>query len=132
MPVSCAAVKATNLPFLNPYLDSVGAPNFQTGCNFAAGGATILPANAASTCPFSFGIQVAQFVRFKDQVLELLAKGISTILATTERRVKDDVQEKVVSCRRTWYLTFFCVCYRQETSKIPSLKTIIQAGPIHV
>ncbi|XP_041016980.1 GDSL esterase/lipase At1g54790-like [Juglans microcarpa x Juglans regia] len=67
-------MNATDLPFLNPYLDSVGAPNFQTGCNFAAGGATILPANAASTCPFSFGIQVAQFVRFKDQVLELLAK----------------------------------------------------------
>lgn len=77
-------MNATDLPFLNPYLESVGAPNFQKGCNFAAGGATILPANAASTCPFSFGIQVAQLVRFKAQVLELLAKGISTILGTTE------------------------------------------------
>ncbi|KAJ6729288.1 ZINC FINGER FYVE DOMAIN CONTAINING PROTEIN [Salix viminalis] len=66
---------AMGRPFLNPYLDSVGAPDFQKGCNFAAGGSTILPANAASTSPFSFGVQVAQFVRFKDRVLKLLAKG---------------------------------------------------------
>ncbi|CAN1765663.1 GDSL esterase/lipase At1g54790 [Linum perenne] len=30
-----------DLPFLNPYLESVGAPNFTTGTNFATGGATI-------------------------------------------------------------------------------------------
>ncbi|KAI5599439.1 hypothetical protein BDE02_02G196200 [Populus trichocarpa] len=65
---------AMDRQFLNPYLDSVGAPNFQKGCNFATGGSTILPANAASTCPFSFGVQVAQFVRFKDRVLQLLAE----------------------------------------------------------
>ena len=68
------AVNAMNISYLNPYLDSVGAPSFQTGCNFATGGATILPAKASSTSPFSFGIQVAQFVRFKSRVLELLAK----------------------------------------------------------
>nr|DAD33540.1 TPA_asm: hypothetical protein HUJ06_012391 [Nelumbo nucifera] len=68
-------VDAMDLPLLNAYLDSVGAPNFGTGCNFATGGSTILPANAASTSPFSFGIQVAQFLRFKARVLELLAKG---------------------------------------------------------
>ncbi|KAI7983812.1 GDSL esterase/lipase [Camellia lanceoleosa] len=61
------------MPFLNPYLDSVRAPNFQTGCNFATGGSTILPADASSTSPFSFRIQVAQFIRFKARVLELLA-----------------------------------------------------------
>lgn len=63
------------MPYLNAYLDSVGAPNFQTGCNFATGGSTIHPANAASTSPFSFNVQVAQFVRFKARVRELLAKG---------------------------------------------------------
>ncbi|KDP21506.1 hypothetical protein JCGZ_21977 [Jatropha curcas] len=67
-------MEAMGNPFLNPYLDSVGAPNFQKGCNFATGGSTILPANAASISPFSFGIQVAQFIRFKSRVLELLAK----------------------------------------------------------
>lgn len=68
------AVDAMDRQFLNPYLDSVGAPNFQKGCNFATGGSTILPANAASTSPFSFGVQVAQFVRFRDRVLQLLAE----------------------------------------------------------
>ncbi|XP_008235068.1 PREDICTED: GDSL esterase/lipase At1g54790-like [Prunus mume] len=63
-----------DLPFLNPYLDSVGAPSFQTGCNFATGGSTVLPASAASISPFSFGIQVAQFGRFKAKALELLSK----------------------------------------------------------
>ncbi|BBH10325.1 GDSL-like Lipase/Acylhydrolase superfamily protein [Prunus dulcis] len=63
-----------DLPFLNPYLDSVGAPSFQTGCNFATGGSTVLPANAALISPFSFGIQVAQFGRFKAKALELLSK----------------------------------------------------------
>ncbi|KAI3875661.1 hypothetical protein MKW92_046489 [Papaver armeniacum] len=63
------------LPFLNSYLDSVGFPSFKRGCNFAAAGSTILPATATSVSPFSFAIQVAQFFRFKDRVLELLAKG---------------------------------------------------------
>ncbi|KAK3193899.1 hypothetical protein Dsin_025209 [Dipteronia sinensis] len=67
-------VDAMDRPFLNPYLDSVDTPNFQRWCNFATGGSTILPTNAASTCPFSFNIQVAQFIRFKARVLELLAK----------------------------------------------------------
>ncbi|KAA8550904.1 hypothetical protein F0562_002588 [Nyssa sinensis] len=67
-------IDARGTPLLDPYLDSVGAPNFQRGCNFATGGSTILLANAASLSPFSFGIQVAQFVRFKARVLELLAK----------------------------------------------------------
>ena len=69
------AVDSMKQPFLNPYLDSVGAPNFQKGCNFATGGTTLLPANAASLCPFSFGVQVAEFVRFKTRALQLLAKG---------------------------------------------------------
>ncbi|XP_058197969.1 GDSL esterase/lipase At1g54790-like isoform X2 [Rhododendron vialii] len=62
------------MPFLNPYLDSVGAPDFKTGCNFATGGSTILPAKAIFTSPFSFGIQVAQFIRFKTRVHELLTQ----------------------------------------------------------
>lgn len=64
-----------DLPFLNAYLDSIGAPIFKTGCNFAAAGSTILPASANAVSPFSFGIQVSQFVRFKARVLQLLSKG---------------------------------------------------------
>ncbi|KAK2419153.1 GDSL Lipase/Acylhydrolase superfamily protein [Trifolium repens] len=64
---------ALDLPFLNAYFDSLGLPNFKKGCNFAAAGSTILPATASSICPFSFGIQVSQFLRFKARALELLA-----------------------------------------------------------
>jgi len=69
-------VDAMDLPFLNAYLDSVGLPNFRKGCNFAAAAATILPASSSSLCPFSFGVQVSQFFRFKARALELIAKGI--------------------------------------------------------
>ncbi|XP_057496107.1 GDSL esterase/lipase At1g54790-like [Actinidia eriantha] len=65
---------AMDLPFLNPYLEAIGIPSFKNGCNFAVAGSTILPATATSVSPFSFGIQVAQFLRFKDRVLDLLAK----------------------------------------------------------
>ncbi|KAK8630725.1 hypothetical protein V6N13_079505 [Hibiscus sabdariffa] len=67
-------VEAMELPYMNPYLESVGSPSFQTGCNFATGGATIQPANAASTNPFSFNLQLSQFFRFKNRVLTLLSK----------------------------------------------------------
>ncbi|OWM85389.1 GDSL esterase/lipase At1g54790-like isoform X1 [Punica granatum] len=66
---------AMDLPFLNAYLDSMGAPSFRKGCNFAAAGSTILPATATSVSPFSLRIQVNQFLRFKARVLELLSKG---------------------------------------------------------
>ncbi|KAF7817880.1 GDSL esterase/lipase [Senna tora] len=66
---------AMDLPFLNAYLDSLGLPSFQKGCNFAAAGSTILPATASSVSPFSFGIQVSQFLRFKARVLQLIAQG---------------------------------------------------------
>ena len=64
-----------DLPFLNAYLDSIGTPSFRKGCNFAAAGSTILPPTGHAVSPFPFGVQVAQFVRFKARVLELLAKG---------------------------------------------------------
>jgi hypothetical protein len=60
------------LPFLNAYLQSVGAPSFQRGTNFAAAGCTILPAKPTSVSPFSFGLQIAQFLQFKSEVLQLL------------------------------------------------------------
>ena len=74
-------VDAMELPSLNAYLDSVGLPNFGKGCNFAAAGSTILKATASSIYPFTFGIQVSQFLRFKARSLELLAKSICFILS---------------------------------------------------
>ncbi|GAB2277514.1 hypothetical protein Dimus_012221 [Dionaea muscipula] len=66
---------AVGRPFLPAYLEAVGAPSFNSGCNFAAAGSTIQPANAASLCPFSFGVQVNQFLRFKARVLDLQSAG---------------------------------------------------------
>lgn len=59
------------MPFLNAYLDAIGTPSFKKGCNFAVAGSTILPATGSSVSPFSFAVQVAQFVRFKARVLEI-------------------------------------------------------------
>ncbi|KAL8171216.1 hypothetical protein V2J09_023020 [Rumex salicifolius] len=64
-----------NLPFLNAYLESTGIPNFHTGNNFAAAGSTIHPATANSVYPFSFGVQVSQFLRFKARVLAFLSQS---------------------------------------------------------
>jgi hypothetical protein len=72
------AVDAMDKPFLNAYLDSIGLPNFRRGCNFASAGSTILPASPTSVSPFSFGLQVAQFLRFKARALELLAQSMYT------------------------------------------------------
>jgi kinesin family protein 5 len=69
-------VDATNLPFLNPYLDSLGLPNFHRGCNFAASGSTIIPSTAGRISPFNFGVQVSQFLLRKTRVLKFLAGNI--------------------------------------------------------
>ncbi|KAL9253657.1 GDSL esterase/lipase-like protein [Drosera capensis] len=66
---------AAGMPFLPAYLDAVGAPSFHKGCNFAAAGSTIQPATASSLCPFSFGVQVNQFFRFKARVLDLQSES---------------------------------------------------------
>ncbi|KAK1401584.1 GDSL-like Lipase/Acylhydrolase superfamily protein [Heracleum sosnowskyi] len=62
---------AMDMSFLNAYMDTIGAPSFKKGCNFAVAGSTILPATASFVSPFSFAIQIAQFVRFKARVLEI-------------------------------------------------------------
>ncbi|XP_023545470.1 GDSL esterase/lipase At1g54790-like isoform X2 [Cucurbita pepo subsp. pepo] len=68
-------MEAMGKPHLRAYLESVGRPSFRKGCNYAAGGSTVLPATAASISPFAFGVQLNQFLHFKDRVLRLRAKG---------------------------------------------------------
>ncbi|BAF17399.2 Os05g0401000 [Oryza sativa Japonica Group] len=68
---------AMDMPFLNAYLDSVGAPNLRAGVNFAQAGCSITPATATSVSPFSFGLQIKQFFAFKDKVTKLLSKGMA-------------------------------------------------------
>lgn len=89
-------VDAMDLPFLNAYLDSPGLPSFRKGCNYAAAGSTILPATATSVSPFSFGIQVSQFFRFKARVVELLSKGDCVIVVHSPEKTRT-VYESVLA-----------------------------------
>ncbi|KAA0063685.1 GDSL esterase/lipase [Cucumis melo var. makuwa] len=86
-------MEATGLPYLRAYLDSVGRPSFRKGCNYAAGGSTILPGTAASISPFSFGVQINQFIHFKSRVLQLRAQGDKKIgkFLPVEKYFKDGV-----------------------------------------
>ncbi|KAG2619434.1 GDSL esterase/lipase At1g54790 [Panicum virgatum] len=68
-------MEAMDMPLLNAYLDSLGAPIFRTGVNFAQAGCSITPAKPTSVSPFSFGLQIKQFFSFKDKVTKLLSKG---------------------------------------------------------
>ncbi|XP_015573664.1 GDSL esterase/lipase At3g27950 isoform X2 [Ricinus communis] len=55
------------LPYLSPYLDSVGT-DFRHGANFATGGSSIRPGGYS---PFHLGIQISQFIQFKARVTAL-------------------------------------------------------------
>ncbi|KAK8651525.1 hypothetical protein V6N13_141125 [Hibiscus sabdariffa] len=57
------AVDAMDRPNLKGLPGFDHTPSFQRGCNFAAAGSTIEPRRARAVSPFSFGVQVAQFVR---------------------------------------------------------------------
>ncbi|KAK8664037.1 hypothetical protein V6N13_083840 [Hibiscus sabdariffa] len=56
------------LPYLSPYLDSIGT-SFRHGANFAIGGSTIRPQNESMSLngvsPFSLDVQIVQFGNFK-------------------------------------------------------------------
>ncbi|KAI3891316.1 hypothetical protein MKX03_036218 [Papaver bracteatum] len=62
--------ESLNLRLLSPYLDSL-EPNFKSGVNFAVTGGMTLP----QFVPFVLGVQVRQFVRFRNRSLELIAQG---------------------------------------------------------
>lgn len=59
----CIAAEKVKLPYLSPYLDSVGT-NFRNGANFATGGSSIRPGGFS---PFHLGIQISQFIQFKSR-----------------------------------------------------------------
>ncbi|OVA20822.1 Lipase [Macleaya cordata] len=62
------------LPYLSPYLDSIGT-NFKHGANFATGGSTIRPQNGtffdSGVSPFPLNVQLWQFDQFKARTGEL-------------------------------------------------------------
>ncbi|KAJ0989298.1 hypothetical protein J5N97_007654 [Dioscorea zingiberensis] len=66
------------LPFLSPYLQSIGS-NFTHGANFASSSATILLPNTSlfviGTSPFYLTVQVNQMKEFRTRVLEISPQG---------------------------------------------------------
>ncbi|KAL3526366.1 hypothetical protein ACH5RR_011022 [Cinchona calisaya] len=66
------------LPFLSPYLDSLGS-NFRHGANFATGGAMIHRPTASwfqtGSSPFPLEIQVEQYIQFKERTAYFYAQG---------------------------------------------------------
>ncbi|KAL4294338.1 hypothetical protein HN51_045163 [Arachis hypogaea] len=67
-------MKKMRLPTLNPYLYSLGLPNFSKGCNFAAAGSTILKPTDINVTPLNLETQVSQFLLFKARALQLVSK----------------------------------------------------------
>ncbi|KAK7292760.1 hypothetical protein RJT34_15613 [Clitoria ternatea] len=70
--------QALGLPFLSPYLQSIGS-NFTHGANFASSASTVLQPTASffvsGLSPFSLDIQVRQMKQFKARVEEFHQRG---------------------------------------------------------
>ena len=67
------AAESLGLPYLSPYLQSVGS-NFSHGANFATAGSTISSQNTtlrqSGFSPFSLDVQTWQFNQFKNKVID--------------------------------------------------------------
>ncbi|KAJ4975062.1 hypothetical protein NE237_008236 [Protea cynaroides] len=63
------------LPYLSPYLDSVGS-NFTGGANFATAGSSIRQQNTSGANPFSLNVQYNQFNEFHPRSQVARRKGV--------------------------------------------------------
>lgn len=70
--------QAFGLPFLSPYLQSLGS-DFRHGANYASDAGTVLKPNTSlyvtGISPFYLGVQYKEMKDFKVRVLDLLSKG---------------------------------------------------------
>ncbi|TKY56152.1 Esterase protein [Spatholobus suberectus] len=69
--------RSFGLPFLSPYLDSLGT-NFSRGANFATAGSTIRPLQGLAQLrfsPFDLGVQYTQFKGFKPKTQFIRDQG---------------------------------------------------------
>lgn len=76
------AAQALGLPFLSPYLQSIGS-NYKHGANFATAASTVLLPNTSlfvtGVSPFSLAIQLNQMKELRDRVLEMGFEGTIAI-----------------------------------------------------
>ncbi|GLU07203.1 hypothetical protein SLE2022_241690 [Rubroshorea leprosula] len=110
--------ESLNSTYLTPYLESLG-PNFTNGVNFAVGGSATLPRYK----PFSLGVQVAQFIRFRTLSPALASKGHKDLVR--EENFQNalytiDIGQNDLS----W--SFSYLPYAQVIEKIPSFITEIK------
>lgn len=76
--------QALGLPFLSPYLQSVGS-SFEHGANFAASGAAVRKTSTDFNAPISLTVQINEFKIFKQLVLDpVSAKGSFTSLPSAQ------------------------------------------------
>jgi len=73
------AAQALGLPFLSPYLQSIGS-DYKHGANYATMASTVLMPNTSlfvtGISPFSLAIQLNQMKQFKTKVEEKVEQGI--------------------------------------------------------
>ncbi|XP_030484614.2 GDSL esterase/lipase At5g14450 [Cannabis sativa] len=77
--------EALRLPYLSPYMDSLGT-NFRHGANFATGGSSI---RKGGYSPFHLGVQIAQFMRFKSLSNRLISNSSSGVSKGRLPRAED-------------------------------------------
>ncbi|XP_019423902.1 PREDICTED: GDSL esterase/lipase At4g01130-like isoform X1 [Lupinus angustifolius] len=81
--------QAFGLPFLSPYLQSIGS-NFRHGANYATLASTVLLPNTSlfvtGISPFSLAIQLNQMKQFKTKVEEIHQQGTSSCDCTSEAK----------------------------------------------
>ena len=78
----CYSAQGLGMPFLSPYLQSIGT-NFRHGANFATLASTVLLPNTSlfvtGVSPFSLAIQLNQMKEFRTRVLEINPQGMIII-----------------------------------------------------
>ncbi|CAN0890174.1 GDSL esterase/lipase At1g54790, partial [Linum grandiflorum] len=123
-------MESMKLPLVRPYLDSVGAPSFKKGANFATGGANVQAAYAGSRNPFPLGIQVAQFVRFKARVVELLHSAGSWKVRKylPEEKYFEKGIYMIDIGQNDLYVAFFTKSEAQVLASIPNILAEFQTG----
>ena len=110
------AAEHLGLPYLSPYLDSIGT-NFRHGANFAIGGSTIRPQNESMSLngvsPFSLDVQIVQYDNFKVRTSYFYKQGYP------ENRLNTSFLFRFYSLR-LWKLCLLSFVYGFQPRGIPT------------
>lgn len=84
------AAQALGLPFLSPYLQSIGS-DYKHGVNFATSASPVLQPNtslfATGVSPFYLAVQINQMKQFKARVEEFKSQGFILKLEPKNDRI---------------------------------------------